>query len=484
MGGKRLIFAKWGVDSPENLPGVDGELEINIETKANEDVDSLFYENYLLQILVTLDSDVASEIEVSEATIANAGKNKQLSFTVMPEQDADIQIKAQVNDFEMDGIEIAAIPPSMALDVPDNELTEDMRTLSDAIEELNDGVGELKDGANELNSGASSLRDGSVQFKDGIGELSSSSADLIKGSETIQASLRTINQALQEQPIEFDLGDFSELSTGLSQMSEGLKEAANGLTQLEQSYSTALSVLDEVITDIPAHQISDQDINSLYASGADIDIINQLIESYTASLTVKGTYAEMKEGLEAIEDNLSVITSSIAKMGNTLATTANELSTSLAEVDQGDGFDELIEGINEIATHYSEFHNGLVSYVDGIGQLSNSYGDLHSGMSELTDGTSEFAEGVSELEDGTQELYDATSDLPEQMQEEIDQMIAEYDKSDLEVHSFVSDKNEHVNTVQFVIQTESISIEEDVSTIDEVEEEEGFWDRLIRLFIS
>jgi len=69
------------------------------------------------------------------------------------------------------------------------------------------------------------------------------------------------------------------------------------------------------------------------------------------------------------------------------------------------------------------------------------------------------------------------------MQEEIDEMISQYDKSDFDPVSFVSEENDEItNSVQFVIQTDSIQPEEDSEEVEEEEENEGFWDRLLNLF--
>lgn len=74
---------------------------------------------------------------------------------------------------------------------------------------------------------------------------------------------------------------------------------------------------------------------------------------------------------------------------------------------------------------------------------------------ELSEGTGELENGVGELQNGTAQLYEETKDLPAQMQAEIDNMIQEYDKSDYKLVSFVSQKNEKVSSVQFIIKTES-----------------------------
>ena len=61
---------------------------------------------------------------------------------------------------------------------------------------------------------------------------------------------------------------------------------------------------------------------------------------------------------------------------------------------------------------------------------------------------------------GTSELARSTRNLPDQMQSEIDQMVSEYDRSDFDPVSFVSPKNKRVDSVQFILKTESIKKEE------------------------
>ncbi len=61
------------------------------ETK-NAQVDPVFYENYMLQISLTLDSATCTNLEAPNATLANAGQNQQVTFTVLPGADADLTV--------------------------------------------------------------------------------------------------------------------------------------------------------------------------------------------------------------------------------------------------------------------------------------------------------------------------------------------------------------------------------------------------------
>ncbi|TYR98538.1 YhgE/Pip domain-containing protein [Rossellomorea vietnamensis] len=466
---------------PEELAGNSGHLEISVDISENEEGDAAFYENYLLQVSLAL-PNTYRDIEAPDGMVANAGKNKQITFTVMPGEEETLSVEANVEDFEFTGVEIAAVPSTLPIDASETgNMTEDMSELSSAIKELNDGVGELETGAAELNNGTASLQDGSAQFKNGMGDLNGSSAGLVNGSASIRDALGGINQSLSGQTADMDLSSLSELPAGLTQLAGGLTEVAGGLNTLQENYAGAYAALDGAINEIPAGQVSEDQIAALYESGADPAVVDQLAASYAASQKVKATYAEVQEAFAAVEPTLTKLSGSVSTISGQLTSTADSISASLNETDMS-GLAELQKGIASLSANYKEFHSGLVSYTDGVSQLTASYSELHSGISELTGGTSELENGVGELHDGTAQLYKETKDLPAQMQEEIDKMISEYDKSDFEPVSFVSSENEKVSSVQFVIKTESIEKEEQKEKKAEPEKEKRFWELFLDLF--
>ncbi|WP_163583431.1 YhgE/Pip domain-containing protein [Gracilibacillus saliphilus] len=465
--------------NPEELLGQEGHLQIEIETSANEDVNSIFFENYLLQISLSLDSELYQNIEAGEGTIANAGKNKQVTFTVMPEKEENFLLEADVTDFEMEGIEISAVPSSMSIDSPDtDDVTEDFETLSDATAEIDEAVGELADGISELNNGVSSLKNGSSDYQDGITQINNGSADLISGSKSIDQALITMKNSIDQ---DVETGDFSALQDGLVQIADGLKEASDGLTILKENYSQAYQTLDKSINAIPAN-VSEEEIQGLDLSEEDQRVVDKLVSTYEAVSTAKSTYEKVSKAFEAVTPTLNEVSSSQNKMASSLETMAEQIEAASEGMDIQEGLKELQEGLATLSDNYQEFHAGLKEYTNGVDELSNAYQDLHNGIVELEDGTTELEEGASELHDGTTELADSTSDLPDQMQDEIDEMINDYDKSDFDAESFVSDKNENVQTVQFVIKTESITQDEEDDEEEETEEEKSFWDRLLDLF--
>src|SRR5699024_10395646 len=157
---------------PEELAGISGDLEIQITTSANENVDPTFFENYLIQISLTLDPLIFNDVQAPEGTEANEGKNKQISFMVLPDQEEELILTANVNDFKMDPIDISAVPANIAIEDPDmGNMTGDMESLSDGIRQVNSGMEELNNGITELNSGAEELSNGSTEYRNGMNEI-------------------------------------------------------------------------------------------------------------------------------------------------------------------------------------------------------------------------------------------------------------------------------------------------------------------------
>ncbi|AXF57453.1 YhgE/Pip domain-containing protein [Salicibibacter kimchii] len=473
--------------SPDNLAGENGSLDIQIATSSNENVDSVFFENYMLQLSLTLDPSIFDDIQAPDGIKASEGKNQQITFTGMPEQEEIFIVSANVSDFEMDPIEITASPASMSMDDPDlGPVKEDMQSLSDAIREVNDGVSELNDGISELNTGIEDVSSGSSEYQAGVDELDQSSGELVAGSVEIRDVLQDVDDSVQGDLDLPDVGELEALPEGMGEIAEGLHEVADGLEELKENYDEAYGALDEAMVGIPDDDISEEQIASLYESNADPEVVDELVEMYGAASQAKETYHAVQEAFTSVTDILEQTSGSTREMAENLETTTAEIERTVESLDGLEELDtlaELPEGIATMASEYEAFHSGLVEYTDGVSDLATSYEDLDGGIQELDEGMTSMEEGTSELEDGTEELQEETSDLPGEMQSEVDEMMDEYDASDFEPVSFVSEENEDVEIVQFVLETESIEMDEPETTDEEEEEEEpGLWERFLDLF--
>ena len=475
--------------APEDLPGETGKLEINLTSSKNSAINDVFYDNYMQQITITLSIEKCQNITANGATIANAGKNRMLTYTVMPGSDADIVITADVKDFEMSGIEIAAVPFTMDIEIPDTEdILDDFTKLSDAITELNDGVGKLLSGAAEMRDGAEELKNGSSDINGGLAELESNSTLLTDASAQINGALMQINNALMafgDSGADSIITELAQLPIGLILCANGLTQISNNINQYASDYAIAYEALDGAISGIPGRQLSEEQLSSLLAGVGDSEetgVINSLIESYTAAMTAKSAYEQIKPAFAAAAGTLEALSGSVDSIAAVLRGIATQITEALDGNDMMAQVSQLAFAISELTRNYGDFHSGLTAYAQGIIDLSDGFGEFNSGVGRFSDGVTEMYDGIATLHDGTTQMADETTDMPGLFQNEIDNLINEFVGGDFEHVSFTSSRNGDISFVQFVFVTESIEKPEIDTSAQISTEQKTFWDRLTELF--
>ncbi|MGN0813990.1 MAG: hypothetical protein ACI4MH_02005, partial [Candidatus Coproplasma sp.] len=177
----------------EEVAGKSGKLEIRFKVTKNENSTGNFYESFALQASFTLDTQKCKNISAPDATVANVGKNKQISYTVLPGKGIDASVTADVVDFEMSAISVNGVPLSMNMEIDDGELTDKIGEVQDAVSEANDGAGELADGLDELKNNNQSLVDGSNDLKSGLEELDLNSSSLTGGAGELKGGLEVLD---------------------------------------------------------------------------------------------------------------------------------------------------------------------------------------------------------------------------------------------------------------------------------------------------
>ncbi|MGN1472492.1 MAG: hypothetical protein ACI4WZ_00310 [Eubacteriales bacterium] len=772
------ISMKYYIDgkeySADEVAGKSGKLEIKFKVTKNASYNGSFFDDYALQAAFTLDTKNCSNITAADATLANVGSRKQITYTILPGKGIDTSLTADVKNFEMDAVSINGIPLSMSIDVDDEELMDQVTELLDAIAELDDGANELYDGISELKDGAAELKDGAVdldsgaqelvdgaaELKDGAAELKDGAVDLDRGAqelvdgaaelkegasdlsngattfyETIRDvfvtavnRLKTAMSDLLDGIIEIKnaVVDFvagalelkngaEDLHNGTSQLNDGAIVLESGLsalsgssddirsgayqvfvsltssaeTQLNKSledagfdtvtltpenYETVLDELlntlsdyayaqaeaaarseiqpqveaavkeqirkaitedeaamaqideyvetnygDEIDTlarnyvalevakqyspedpedwlnttqgqiivaeylvssdgqaayaaaraqikeqyvsaavdaeveaqmasdDVQAQidaeveaQMASEEVQAQISAGAqtglnESDAYNNIISlktqlnSYNDFYTGLNTYtygvdsaaagaAELKNGTAELVSGAEELKTGASKLYDgavELQTGVNDLYDGASEINDGvsaladgiaefeseslklsDGAAELAGGAKSLCDGTVELKDGSAKLVDGANDLKDGANELYDGTIELKDGTAELLDGVNELKDGVNELYDGVTELKDgtaemrsetdgmddEISDKIDEMIESITGGSFEVVSFVSEKNTNVETVQFVIQTESVKIDEVETVAPPVKEELTFWQKILRLF--
>ena len=480
--------------SPEELAGESGALSVHVTTSPAAGVDQAFYKSYMLQISFTLNGDTTTDIVAEGATVASAGRNRTVAFTVLPGRNADCVLSAKVVDFEMSGVQIAALPYSMAMEMPGTDgLTEGIGQLSDAVSAINDGAGQLADGVSQLSSGAAELSNGSSEFGAGLLLLNESAGSLVEGSKDFNDAFQAITGALEDLDVgDLENMDAAQLASYLETTASSLQEMADGLQGTYSAYYNAYRNLDAAMGSLESAVsiVTKEDI-SIVEEAANAatatESATKLIGVYNAASAAVGKYdanafeqansalEQFGQGSEMYEDIQSTV-----RLLNTVAGFLKDDEQVGSAIEQ---MGELVAGMKELAGGYAQFHGGLEAFAAGLNELTVNYASLDEGMAELASGVSELDEGTAEFAAGVSEFNTATIDLPETMRAEIEAMMADYVFPEFDPISFVDSRNDaNMAAVQFVLTTEAIEAPEPEAAEEAEEEEQTVVDRFFALF--
>jgi len=326
------------------LAGKSGKLKITVSVKQNNKMNRSFFDNYALQIALSLDNKLCSNIKTDNATIAEAGSKKQLSYTVLPGKGTDIIVTADVHDFEMEAVTINGIKLSLGISVDSDEFSKQISELTNAIKGLNDGAGELLNGLNQLSSGMQKYLDGMKAFKDGVNQLSNGADKLNTGATALNSGLSEltkqngtlVNGALAIQQATFD------------SVNERLKEMTLGLPALTpENYSTILSPIPDLAA-----------------------VKKQLDGAVQFTLGLKG-YTDGVAQLGAGASELAKGTAEFNSSSSIIASSANELYNAGKELNEG--IKKLADGLSL----YKKGTNELMNGTSGMSsEMNNKIGEL------------------------------------------------------------------------------------------------------------
>ena len=533
--------------SAAEIAGKSGELEIRFQITENTACSDTFFDDYALQASFTLDTEQCNNISAPDATIANVGSDKQLTYTVLPGEGIDTTITADVTDFEMSAVSINGIHLNLTVEIDDTELKDKVNELIDAVEQLDDGAVELSDGSAELLDGSSELKDGASSLQSGVASLDEGVVTLQNGLTTVQSGLDTLNSqsgTLTAGSSEFkaalitiqtavnsisvsneDLTMLTEASGQIKQVISDLYDGAATL-QANLGYAQYKALMSQNGLDIDA--LKDGNTQAISGLQAQISTLQSTLDQIAGVSGMEEQAAQLQAQISQLSQVITLLQGNNAAIGGT-ETYLNEISAQIPALTQGlaelktqyETFDATIgqlvntlgnmtgnlsalaDGINQLVASYEELDSGINDYTGGVAQIVAGYSQVMDGVSSLAEGSKELVSGSGELYDGTEGLYDGvvslcdgtqemadgtgefrteTADMNDQIDEEIDSLLESIGGSMDDPVSFVSEKNTNVESVQFVIQTEAIEVEETDEVVVTQEEELSFWQKLLQLF--
>lgn len=490
------ISVKYNLDgkeiSPDELAGNSGDLSIALKVEKNDACKGEFYEDYALQVNMTLSTENCENIIAAGATVANVGADKQISYTVLPGKGLEAEVKADVRDFEMDAIAINGIKLDLDIEVDDEELMDTVTEIMNAARDMDEGAAAVSDGTGELRDGGDSLTDGAASVDDGIKTLDTGIRELNDGVKTMQSALNNLNaqsgtltggsaQILTAlQTLQTELSSVSVATDQLAQLTQSstairqgirnsydgatalqtslsyenymaaLKEAGLDLTQLQAGNTAAIQTLTGQIDELSAAMEQSKSIPGyesdetcmgqlaqLEAQNASLSNIVSLLGGSNAAIlgteqyfgSVYGGAAELVNGLAQLDSSYEQFDAVIVNLANSISSIADNVSA-------------LKTGVDQLVGSYSSLNGGINSYTGGVGSIASAYSQIVTATEALVEGSGKLTEGSTSLRQGTAELYDGIVSLYDGAKELKDGTREFYEKTegmDSEIENKIDD---------------------------------------------
>lgn len=320
----KLTYTLDGAEiAPEELGGKSGALAIRLQVSRNPDCTGDFFDQYALQVTMTLDTDRAQNIVADGATMANVGSNKQLSYILLPGSDSDVTVTADVTDFAMNAISLNGVKLRLNLDLDGADLTGMLDRLQSGSVQLDAGAAQLDEQVSydaykailkENGLDLDQLKDGNAKAMEQLEQLARVMPQLkdvillLKGSSANIDAMETYLNTVHDGVAQLHAGS-STLNSQYGQFDAGVRQLANALTGMLGNLS--------VLTD---------GVNQLASQYGQLD---SGLNAYTDGV------AQLKAGVQQLTDGAAQLTAG-----------TGELRSNVSGIDMGDQLDSLLAGLN------------------------------------------------------------------------------------------------------------------------------------------
>ena len=328
---------------PDELGGKSGALSIRLQVGRNPDCTGSFFDDYALQVTMSLDTELARNISAPGATVANVGSKKQLSYILLPGADSDVTVTADVTDFAMDAVSLNGVRLNLNLDLGDMDLTglngisastDELNTLLDASTQIRDGIARLDEGAAQLEQ--------QVSFEAYKAILRENGLDLDVVKEGNAKAIRQLQGMVWMMPQLKDVILLLQGSTAnIDAMQTYLDTVNGGIVQLHEGSSTA------DVTDFAMDAVSLNGVRQL--AGVLTGMLGNLSVLTDGVNQLAAQYVQLDDGLNAYTDGVDQLKAGVVQLAegaSQLTGGTGELRSSVSGIDMGAQLDSLLNSLS------------------------------------------------------------------------------------------------------------------------------------------
>ncbi|MDF2671977.1 MAG: hypothetical protein K0R09_242 [Clostridiales bacterium] len=463
----------------EELAGKSGHLKVVINIKYTSEKNGEA-PKLMTQIQFPVDMDIFKNIKVKGGSKVVVGSSANVTFVSLPGDTQSFEVEMDGIEMELKSISISAVPSEFALP---GSVKEGLNMLTDGLAEIEENAGKLENGMGDTITGTKALKTGMVVLGEGLSDIYRGSSKIYEESKNITSGMEEFHNGLSQfandsgkmidgidaayqgldklyQGSEETYKGVGGLYDGSRNLSKGTKELSNGITELKEGHSQLVALAQELL------KSTDPRVRGM-AQGI-IQEGKALEELSSGATQVNGGASGLEGGIGQLYGGLGEYNKGFSQVQlgmKEISEKSKQFPTYLGMLSKNYGV--LKAGTNSLFKGYGDINSAL-------GEISKNVSTLPTNTQKLVDGRTAIKTGINKLNKGIKKVRISISD-------NLGELIGGADGKS-SYTSFMDNERNKNSSVQFVMQTPSVEMEE-VKKVEVVQEKKkSFFDRLMGLF--
>ncbi|MDD2484666.1 MAG: hypothetical protein PHQ50_06565 [Eubacteriales bacterium] len=478
----------------ERIAGADGLVEITIDVKTNAKAAEYFKNNMLLQVALLVNMEEVYSLDAPGSQLQSMGTYKAVVFAALPGEETQFTIRIGSDAFESEGITMMMIPGTLEQLQNIKELKEAKDKLKNsgdavyfAMNDILSTMESMENGISSLNNGTKGMEEARATFNAGKGQMQSLGDQTLKDLTAVNAQLKEMIpyfETAQKMNDEL-ISDISGMLSSLEDLEDPLKDTKSSVVSMNAQLTSMQTMLKALNTQIETNLTA---MKTLAAGGGLTPYELTALQGDAAVAKIIGNYEGNIDSLLKGSVALGKSTVDIINITNELIDESDDLNGTLH--DYKDDVDAVIEDSGQLTTVLSSSLDSSLLFLTysktllrESGNKLDSAAELSlSGMSELLEKSLLGLKSVDSLRTANDTIKTTVDDELASIEEE--NRFLNLDP-EAPLVSFTSDKNPEPESIQIILRTEEISIDQfsdDLTDLDPEKEDIGLLARIAALF--
>ncbi len=485
----------------EELAGASGMVTMLIDVQANEKAPEYYKNNMILTVatLVDMDQDNYS-LEAPGSQLQTLGTKKAVLFMALPGEDGTFRIDIGSNSFESIGLMFMMVPATLSsldrlADIREvkDKVRDSMDAMSDSADVILDNLSAMKGSLEETQKGLKKAQEAKAVYDAGEGQVKSDADAAIQSLDGIQNSLILLSAqtAIEKADYTDAMERLETIRQSVYEMDKYLKDMEDASKDLQGSIDELRQAMKSAASD--AEKLEDAEKTLKKLAGNDLATAGDVVVGTEVSQLGQLLAAISSDAVPVTRDTQAMV-HEIENLSNKASEVLNEGYTLGGHITQ-DYKDHILQLTDEIQMLLDSSNVSVIATQTALRSMralmDATETSLDAAIDSSLSGMIGILEGGMGIAGGSEIFRDAKDTMKEAVDDELDEIEDETNLLNIDTEeefpSFTSDRNNAPESIQIIMRTAEISIEDDVdNTIDLEKEPEdiGVWGRLKAVFIK